>query len=152
MKFNPDDVIRLAEANPGFGFNRFMAKLNHGKVSRGKSQVMRLFEFTKSKPESTFTQNCRTQVADGWSQWQSTRPSLVRCNLLQGWGRGGGGRKPKPDRKQERDEVRQALALIPTNSIGWTYQKPVRLNLKQGQVKPIISNSSIPMFYCVNTP
>ena len=52
MKFNPDDIIRLAEANPGFGFNRFMSKLLHGKSSDGsKLQVMRLFEIHKAETD-----------------------------------------------------------------------------------------------------
>jgi hypothetical protein len=44
--YNPDDIIRLAEANPGYGFRRFLKEL-YGSSSRRSSQVLRLFEIHK---------------------------------------------------------------------------------------------------------
>lgn len=45
----------------------------------------------------------------------------ITGNILPppGWGRGGGGRKPKPDRKQERDEVKQALVALDPHDFNW---------------------------------
>lgn len=50
-KYDPDDVIRLAEANPGFGFRQFIREL-YGKKrtaggSRTESRLLRLFDIHK---------------------------------------------------------------------------------------------------------
>ena len=119
MKFNPDDIIRLAEANPGFGFSRFMKKISSSKNSKGISQVMRLFEIHKIE----------TGI-DLYAELQDTRRrrmvTMAEYKAITGkkypplgWGRGTGGRKPKPDRKQERDEVRQALVALDPHEFNW---------------------------------
>lgn len=119
MKFNPDDIIRLAEANPGFGFSRFMKKISSAKNSKGISQVMRLFEIHKIE----------TGI-DLYAELQDTRRrrmvTMAEYKAITGkkypplgWGRGTGGRKPKPDRKQERDEVRQALVALDPHEFNW---------------------------------
>ena len=51
--FHPDDIIRLARANRGYGFRRFLKEL-YGKKSRGyrgEGQVLRLFDIHKQETD-----------------------------------------------------------------------------------------------------
>ena len=45
-RYHPDDVIRLALGNRGYGFRRFMEQL-FGSKSKNESQILRLFEIHK---------------------------------------------------------------------------------------------------------
>ena len=45
--YDPDDIIRLALANRGYGYKRFMGELFSTRWGRKESQILRLFEIHK---------------------------------------------------------------------------------------------------------
>ena len=93
MKFNPDDIIRLAEANPGFGFNRFMSKLLHGKSSDGsKLQVMRLFEIHKAETDVDLYAELQDTSRRRMVTMAELKAITGRKSPPAGWGRSAGGR------------------------------------------------------------
>lgn len=120
MKFNPDDIIRLALANPGYGFKRFMGILT-GSTSRTKrhSQILRLFDLhqkeTGVNPYDVLQDSSKLEMV---TMKRYTEVTGVRAPPV-GFGRGSGGRTPKPNRKKPMDEVRNKLVPLPPQTFNY---------------------------------
>ena len=119
MKFNPDDIIRLAEANPGFGFKRFIAKLTHGKVSRNTSQVMRLFDIHRAETGVDLYAELQDTSRRRMVTMAEFKAITGISSPPSGWGRSGGGRTPKPNRKRPKEEVRQVMVPLEPQEFNW---------------------------------
>jgi len=120
MKFNPDDIIRLALANPGYGFKRFMGILT-GSTSRTKrhSQILRLFDLhqkeTGVNPYDVLQDSSKLEMV---TMKRYTEVTGVRAPPV-GFGRGSGGRTSKPNRKKPMDEVRNKLVPLPPQTFNY---------------------------------
>jgi len=120
MKFNPDDIIRLALANPGYGFKRFMGILT-GSTSRTKrhSQILRLFDLhqkeTGVNPYDVLQDSSKLEMV---TMKRYTEVTGVRAPPV-GFGRGSGGRTSKTKRKKPMDEVRNKLVPLPPQTFNY---------------------------------
>lgn len=120
MKFNPDDIIKLALANPGYGFVRFMRVLSSSGTDSGKGRdrVLRLFELHKLETgidifaELQDNSNHKLVTRGEWKK--------ITGGIFYPSGYGSmGGRTPKPKRKQNREDVRQLLIPLPPQEFNW---------------------------------
>ena len=105
VKFNPDDIISLAKMNHGYGFRRFV-KLMCGEPdkqpdSKNISQVMRVFDIHKIETG----ENLFDSLQDTSMHRIVSLPEYMRITNSRfppvGYGKGSGGRTPKPLRKGE---------------------------------------------------
>ena len=139
MKFNPDDIIKLALSNPGFGFVRFLRMLDSSEKNQGsarnRDRVLRLFDLHKLETEIDVydvlqdNSNHRLVTRGEWKEATGGRfyPS--------GYG-SMGGRTSKPKRKQNRDDVRQMLIPLPPQEFNWLdVPKTGSHNYESGQGK-----------------
>jgi hypothetical protein len=120
MKFNPDDIIKLALANPGYGFKRFMGVLTGSESrTRGHSQILRLFDLhhkeTGVNPYDVLQDSSELEMVTMKEYTEVTGKSAPPV----GFGRGHGGRIPKPKRKTPMDEVRQRLVPLPPQTFNY---------------------------------
>ena len=114
MKYNPDDIIKLALGNPGYGFKRFMGILTGSESrTRGHSQILRLFDLhhkeTGVNPYDVLQDTSKLEMVTMKRYTEVTGKSAPPV----GFGRGHGGRTTKPKRKTPMNEVRQRLVPLP---------------------------------------
>ena len=122
MKYNPDDIITLALANPGFGYIRFLRMLDSSGNSSGKARargrVLRLFDLHKLETgidAYDVLQNSSNHRLVTRGEWKKITGGT---NYPSGYG-SMGGRTPKPKRTQNRDDVRQILIPLPPQEFNW---------------------------------
>jgi hypothetical protein len=137
MKFNPDDLIKLALANPGFGYVRFLRMLDSGRTNSGKARyrgrVLRLFEIHKLETGI----DAYDVLQDNSSHRLVTRGEWkeITGGIFYPSGYGSmGGRTPKPKRKQNREDVRQVMIPLPPQEFDWLdVPKTGSVGYKSGQ-------------------
>jgi len=122
MKFNPDDIIRLALANTGYGYIRFLRMLdstgNSSGKARARGRVLRLFELHKLETGVDIydglqdNSNHRLVTRGEWKE--------ITGGTFYPSGYGGqGGRTPKPERKRDREDSRQVRIPLPPQNFHW---------------------------------
>ena len=113
-RYRPDDIIRLALANPGYGFERFMDELHGSKPRRPnrQAQLIRLFEIheheTGVNPFGVLQDTSRTRLVsrDEWNRITNNAP------LPSGFGYGTT-RVSKLDRKNKIGTYNRRIPLPP---------------------------------------
>lgn len=98
--FHPDDIIRLARANPGFGFRRFLKEL-YGKNNRTamgggrESQVLRLFDIHMQETDEDLFGILQDPSNHRLVSEHEYRNITGRSRVPRGSGRATGGRPSK---------------------------------------------------------
>jgi len=137
IRFNPDDIIRLALANPGYGYVRFLRMLDSGGSNSGKARyrgrVLRLFEIHKLETGIDAydvlqdNSNHRLVTRGEWKQ--------ITGGTFYPSGYGGqGGRIPKPNRVGTREDSTQVRIPLPPQEFYWLdVPKTGSVGYKSGQ-------------------
>jgi len=103
FKYSDEEIITLAEINPGFGLRRFIKQLypNTHRFSAYKHEFTMLFndfrEFSGTDLIEHLEDVSFSKMVSGVEYMEVTGEN----QLPTGYGRGTGGRKPKPERKQK---------------------------------------------------
>ena len=123
MRFNPDDILLLAELNPGYGFKSFIKKMtkSHSYESSVGNQILRIFEIHKNETGIDFYH----YLQDTTSHQKVSLPEYLKITGKKsppsGFG-GSGGRLSKLDRKGLRN--RNVKILLPPQIFNWSEINP----------------------------
>ncbi len=110
--YHPEDIIRLAMANPGYGFRRFLDKLYGGKG--GKGHTLRLFEIHKHEtgdnPFEVLQNPAFTEMItrEEWKLITNNAPTPRGAGLSQA-------RRSKLERRQGIGTNIRNIPLVPQN-------------------------------------